>query len=474
MTRSDRSAGSRRQPKRVREGLHKIVFSEDTIVALSTPIGRSGIGVIRVSGSGAEGIADRFLKPSRPLIHRQAVVGRWETPSGVLVDEVIVVLHRGPHSYTGEDVLEINAHGNPIILNQIVCLIQAAGARAATPGEFTLRAVGNGKMDLIQAEAVRDFIEAQTDAQARTAMQQLAGSVSRRIAPVKEQLVGLIAHMEAGIDFAEDDVELPDIQLTAERLMHLRSELESLQETYSYGRLLNAGVRIVIAGRPNVGKSSLFNRLVAADRAIVTDIPGTTRDVVTESAELDGIPLRFFDTAGIRESADQVERIGVRRTIETLTEADLVLVVVDGSVPLSDEDRRVRKEIHSLPHLIVANKSDLKSSGDPNLEEWGPLWVSAKNGEGLEALREAMRGFLGSNRAEGLAESVLTSARQNDAVLRAMESLRAAASAAIAGTPHEMVLLDLYETLSSLNELTGETTTEDILGRIFSTFCIGK
>lgn len=458
----------------MREGLHKIVFSEDTIVALSTPIGRSGIGVIRVSGSLAESIADRFLKPSRTLAHRQAVVGRWETPAGALVDEVIAVLHKEPHSYTGEDVLEISAHGNPVILNQIVCMIQSAGARAATAGEFTLRAVGHGKMDLIQAEAVRDFIEAQTDAQARTALQQLGGAVSKRIAPVKEQLVGLIAHLEAGIDFAEDDVELPESRQTADQLIHLRLILESLQETYSYGKLLVTGVRIVIAGRPNVGKSSLFNRLVSADRAIVTDIPGTTRDVVSESADLDGIPLRFFDTAGIRDSTDQVERIGVTRTIETLTEADLALLVVDGSEPLSDEDRRVHREIQSLPYLVVANKSDLKSSGDPNLEELRPLWISAKNGEGLDVLREAIRDFLGSSRAEGLAESVLTSARQNDAALRAIASLRAGESAVIAGTPHEMVLLDLYEALASLNELTGETTTEDILERIFSTFCIGK
>ena len=391
-----------------------------------------------------------------------------------MVDEVIAVLHREPHSYTGENVLEISAHGNPIILNQIVGMIQAAGARAATPGEFTLRAVGHGKMDLIQAEAVRDFIEAQTDAQARTALQQLAGAVSKRITPVKEQLVGLIAHLEAGIDFAEDDVELPDMRQAADRLLHMRLALESLQGTYSYGRLLNTGIRIVITGRPNVGKSSLFNRLVAADRAIVTDIPGTTRDVVSESADLDGIPLRYFDTAGIRESTDPVERIGVTRTIETLTEADLALVVVDGSAPLSEEDRRVRRQIQDLPHLVLANKLDLRLTVDPNLEEWRPLWISAKNGDGLDALREGIREFLGSNRAEGLAESVLTSSRQNDAVLRAIASLRAGENAVIAGTPHEMVLLNLYEGLASLNELTGETTTEDILGHIFSTFCIGK
>jgi tRNA modification GTPase len=458
----------------VREGLHKIVSAEDTIVALSTPWGRSGIGVIRVSGPQAERIGSCFIRASSPLGHRQAVVGRWENPNGELVDEIVAVFHRAPHSYTGEDLLEISAHGNPFVLNKIICMVQSVGARAASPGEFTLRAVAHGKMDLIQAEAVRDFIEAQTDAQARTALKQLEGAVSKQIAPVKETLVNVIAHLEAGIDFAEDDVELPDNKRMADRIAHLRMELERLEESYAYGKLLGAGVRIVIVGKPNVGKSSLFNRLVEANRAIVTDIPGTTRDVLSESATLDGIPLRFFDTAGVRETADRVESMGVARTLEALTDADLTLLVVDGSLPLSDEDHRVRQKLLSIPYLVVANKADLISHDDVRLQEWKPVRVSAKTGEGLVHLREAIRDFLGSNRAEGIGESVLTSARQSESVLRAIASLRAGESALAGGTPHEMVLLDLYAGLQALNELTGEITTEDILGRIFSTFCIGK
>jgi tRNA modification GTPase len=348
-------------------------------------------------------------------------------------------------------------------------MAQTAGARIANPGEFTLRAVAHGKMDLIQAEAVRNFIDAQTDLQARVALQQMSGALSKKLSPLKSELVDLIAHLEAGIDFAEDDVEIPAAGPMAQRVSQVRAALEKLRESYSYGKMLNVGIRVVLAGRPNVGKSSLFNRLVAADRAIVTDVPGTTRDVVSEAANLDGIPIVFFDTAGVRETTDQVESIGVTRTIETLSEADLALFVVDGSAPLGEEDRRVGETIRDIPHLVVANKCDLgRASSDSSLP------VSAKTGEGLAALRNAIRDFAGGNRGESAGESVLTSARQNEAVLRAIAALQAGETALRAGTPHEMALLDLYAGLSALNELTGETTTEDILGRIFSTFCIGK
>lgn len=456
----------------MREGLQKVLSSDDTIVAISTPVGRSGIGVVRLSGSQAASIGNQFLKLKGSLDHQRAVVGQWQGPNGDVVDDVVVVFFQAPHSYTGEDVLEISAHGNPFILNRIVGMAQSAGARIANPGEFTLRAVAHGKMDLIQAEAVRDFIDAQTDLQARTALRQISGAVSKKITPVKEDLVDLVAHLEAGIDFAEDDVEVPDGGATAQRVGQLRVALETLQQTYSYGRLLNAGVRVVIAGKPNVGKSSLFNRLVASDRAIVTEVPGTTRDVVSESATLDGIPMQFFDTAGVRETVDQVERIGVERTLETLTEADLALLVVDGASVLTGEDERVRETVRDLPHLVIANKCDLGRNAE--LKGLHPVYVSAKTGEGLDSLRDAIRGVLGDKRSEGLAESVLTSARQNEAVLRAIACLGAGEAALRAATPHEMALLDLYGALAALNELTGEITTEDILGRIFSTFCIGK
>ena len=458
----------------MREGLHKISASEDTIVALSTPMGRSGIGVIRVSGSLAAQLAGRFFTGPSPLLHSRAVVGSWRDANDAIIDQVVAVLYQGPRSYTGEDVLEISAHGNPLILQQIISTIQASGARAAAPGEFTLRAVANGKMDLIQAEAVRDFIEAQTDTQARAALRQMEGALSKRIRPIKEELIGLIAHTEAGIDFAEDDVELPDVSKMAGQVNSLRTMLSQLQQTYSYGRLLNVGVRLVIAGKPNVGKSSLFNRLVEADRAIVTDVPGTTRDILIESASLDGIPLKVFDTAGVRETGDEVEKIGVSRALETATDGDLLLFVVDGSTGFDDADRSAWERVRRLPHLIVANKADLAWSQDPDLESMRPIHVSARTGSGLEDLRRAIKDFLGHARSEDFAESILTSARQNESVVRAIAHLTASETALIENIPLEMVLLDMYQGLTCLNELTGETTTEDILGRIFSTFCIGK
>jgi tRNA modification GTPase len=458
----------------VREGLHKISSSDDTIVALSTPMGRSALGVVRVSGPLASTIGQQFLRGGNLSNARQAVVGTWQDSNGIVIDEVVVTFYKAPQSYTGEDVLEVSAHGNPLVLQQIICMVQSAGARLARPGEFTLRAVTHGKMDLIQAEAIRDFIEAQTTVQARTAMRQLGGALSRKIRPVKDALIGLIAHLEAGIDFAEDDVESPDSHRSVAELGALKKALNDLQETYAYGRLLNAGVRIVILGKPNVGKSSLFNRLVDADRAIVTDLPGTTRDVITESTSLDGIPIKVFDTAGLRETGDVVERLGVVRALETIADADFILFVVDGSLPIDSADRAAWEKIREYPHIVVANKADLTAADDPELEGLPPIRASARTGQGLGELRAAIRDALGHGHSEELADSVLTTTRQNDAVVCAIANLERAETALTERTPHEMVLLDLYESLGCLNELTGETTTEDILGRIFSTFCIGK
>jgi tRNA modification GTPase len=352
--------------------------------------------------------------------------------------------------------------------------VQGPNIRIAAPGEYTLRAVMNGKMDLIQAEAVRDFVEAQTVAQARTAFMQLGGTLSRAIGPIKDELIDVIAVMEAGIDFADDDVSPPDNPTLELRLNHVDRELSRLQNTFVYGKLMVTGLGVAIVGKPNVGKSSLFNRLTDSDRAIVTEIPGTTRDVLIEARSLDGIPVRFFDTAGLHEATDRVERIGVNRSIETLHDADLVLAVVDGSIQLDSEDGLVLRQLVGVPHIVVVNKSDLPPTIDlEDLPESTVLRVSAKTGEGVTALREAIRiRFAGSS--EALSESILTSSRQNEAVLKAISALRTACGALRSDVPHEMVLLNLYESLSALNELTGEVAADDILGRIFSTFCVGK
>ena len=458
----------------MREGLQKVVPTDDTIVAIATPLGRSGIGVVRISGAQSELIAARLFKAQTSLVHRQSTAGRWIDANGNVIDEVVATLFKAPYTYTGEDILEISAHGNPLILNRITGTVLDLGIRMATAGEFTFRAVMNGKMDLIQAEAVRSFIDAQTDEQARTALLQMGGALSKRLRPAKEKLVDIIAQLEAGIDFADDDVPPPNAAAIVAEILQVHEALKELQESYSYGRILSSGLRLAIVGKPNVGKSSLFNRFVGADRAIVTNIPGTTRDVVSESASLDGVPLRFFDTAGLRETDEPVERIGVERTVETLSEADLVLFVLDGSTGIDDLDRSIQSRIEKTAHIAIINKCDLPETSAVVLPaETRVIRVSAKTGEGFQHLQNAIRLFLGV-KPEGVSNAIMTSARQFESISAANHALDKGRVSLLEGTPHEMVLLDAYEALSHLNELTGEVVTEDILGRIFSTFCVGK
>jgi tRNA modification GTPase len=456
----------------MREGLQKVVPTDDTIVAIATPLGRSGIGVVRISGDQAESIAACLFQAQTSLTHRQSTPGQWTDSKGNAVDEVVATLFKAPNTYTGEDILEISAHGNPLILTQIVGTVLEMGTRLATAGEFTLRAVMNGKMDLIQAEAVRSFIDAQTDEQARTALLQLGGALSKRLFPAKEKLVDIIAQLEAGIDFADDDVPPPKAAVVAAEILQVRETLKELQESYTYGRILSNGLRLAIVGKPNVGKSSVFNRFVGADRAIVTNVPGTTRDVVSESVNLGGIPLMFFDTAGLRETDELVERIGVERTVETLSIADLVLFVLDGSSAIDDLDRNILSRIEKTAHIKIINKCDLPQVAVLP-EHSTAIRVSAKTGEGFQDLEDAIRNFLGI-KPEGASGAVMTSNRQFECISAAIRALDKGCISLLEGTPHEMVLLDAYEALSHLNELTGEVVTEDILGRIFSTFCVGK
>jgi len=461
----------------MREGLHKILSDDETIVAISTPLGHGGIGVVRISGGECRKIARQLFRSPRSsrLEHRTAEVGSWLGRNGTEIDAVVVTLFHGPRSYTGEDVLEISAHGNPVVLREIVETIRLAGARLAGPGEFTLRAVAHGKMDLAQAEAVREFIEAQTELQAKTALRQIEGSLAKRIHPIKQKLVDVVAHLEAGIDFAEDDADVPANAASIDSISPLRTQLESLKESFGYGKILALGFRLAILGKPNVGKSSLFNRLVAADRAIVTDVPGTTRDVVTETVNLGGIPLRLADTAGIRDTIDAVESIGVTRTLETASDADLALIVLDGSAPLDADDRRALESGGRIPHVVVINKNDLPLNIDLDaLNGKHRVSVSATTGQGLEELQSILGAFLLSRKPDVTDDLILTNARQYEAVVAAVAALAAAEEALAKQVPHEMVLLDLYRALTALNELTGEVVTEDILDRIFSTFCIGK
>jgi tRNA modification GTPase len=405
------------------------------------------------------------------LVSRRVSKGQCLDEEGIPIDEVLATLFKSPHSYTGEDMLELSAHGNPLTLQRIVVTVCAAGARLATPGEFTMRAVLNGKMDLLQAEAVRSFVDAQTAFQARSAMLQMGGALSNRLTPAKDKLVDIIARLEAGIDFAEDDISVPNSHDIAVEVDRVRCRLAEIQSTYAVGRALFHGVRITITGKPNVGKSSLFNQFVGLDRAIVTEIPGTTRDVLSETISMDGIPLRFSDTAGIRQATDTVERIGIQKTMEEASEADVVLIVLDASSPLDSEDNDILARFSATTHIVVLNKCDLNNCQPTTTTN--AVMISALTGSGMEDLRNAIRQRVNCEVME-LSNGVLSTARQADTISKGIEALNKACTALENGLPHEMVLLDIYDALRELNELTGEVLTDDILGRIFSTFCVGK
>ncbi|MFZ0630756.1 MAG: tRNA uridine-5-carboxymethylaminomethyl(34) synthesis GTPase MnmE [Acidobacteriaceae bacterium] len=450
-------------------------IAQETIVAISTPPGRGGIGIVRLSGPQALAIAQSLVRPRYPLEHTRARFAIIPDPeTGEPIDEAIISYFERPHSYTGEDLVEIAAHGSPVVLEMLVRLALRAGARLARPGEFTERAFLAGRIDLTQAEAVRDLIEAQTLYQARIAAEQMGGALSRRVHPAKQKLVELIALLEAGIDFAEDDVEITPNQEIVTRIDTIAGELAPLARSFEHGRLVHAGLRLAIVGRPNVGKSSLFNRLLERERAIVTASPGTTRDLVTERLSIAGIPVELVDTAGLREANDEAEALGILKTRETLAEADIVIVVLDASVPLRQDEQELIASLIGRHALVVRNKSDLDPGTDvaPDLP-LPAVATSALTGEGLPALRDALADQV-RNPAGESESGLLTSIRHFEAVQGALASLDAARASIPASIPHEMLLLDLYTALRHLDSLTGETTADDILNRIFSTFCIGK
>ncbi|MGA7909165.1 MAG: tRNA uridine-5-carboxymethylaminomethyl(34) synthesis GTPase MnmE [Candidatus Sulfotelmatobacter sp.] len=488
---------------------------DDTIVAIATPPGRGGIGVIRLAGPWAREIAAPMLRLKHNIEPGHAIFGELIDPCGAgaharlttsendsadggtssksakragvpaphepspasqRIDEVVVTYFAKPHSYTTDDIIEISAHGSPVVLRHIVELCVSAGARLAEPGEFTMRAFLNGRIDLTQAEAVRDLIEAQTLYQAKVAAQQLEGAVSRQLQPVKQKLVELIALLEAGIDFAEDDVSvLPDATII-QRIDSVRAPLEQLAASFAYGKIVHEGLTLAIVGRPNVGKSSLFNRLVEQERAIVTAAPGTTRDLVTETVSLDGIPIKLVDTAGIRHALDEAESIGIRKSMEALADADLVLVVLDASQPVTSEDDELLRQATSRPTLVVGNKCDL-ASRDERPAANGRLAMiptSALTGEGISRLRAEILRQVGGEAGAQAQTGFLTNVRHQGLVRDSLAALDAATQAVAGKVPHEMVLLDLYNGLRPLDAITGATTTDDILNLIFSTFCIGK
>ena len=442
----------------------------DTIAAVSTPPGRGGIGIVRLSGPEAAGIAAQLVSLRQPLEHARARLADVLDEDAGRIDEALVTWFGGPNSYTAEDLVEIAAHGSPVVLDLLLRRALELGARLAEPGEFTQRAFLAGRLDLTQAEAVRDLIEAQTLTQAR----QAASQMSRRVAPPKLALVELIALLEAGIDFAEDDVDVAAEGDIARRIGELRTPLEALEASFARGRIVHDGLTLAIVGRPNAGKSSLFNRLVERERAIVTATPGTTRDLVTDRISLEGIPLELIDTAGLREGLEEAEQMGIARSREAMADAALVLVVLDATEALNDEEHRLLEAVKGRPAVVVVNKCDLAGRNGVAAAVDGAdvLRTSALTGKGIAELRERILALAtGGAAAE---PGMLTSLRHHQAITTALAALEDAARANADGIPHEMILLDLYRGLWALDSLTGQTTSDDILNLIFSTFCIGK
>lgn len=451
----------------------------DTIVALSTPSGRSGIGVIRLSGPDALSHARTLLdeRNYNPDPNRVALKSIRDLATGEVLDRALVTFFKSPHSYTGEDVLELSCHGSPPLLLHILDALLSMGARTADPGEFTMRALANGRLNLTQAEAVRDLIDARTNAAVRLAARQLGGELSSRLQPIKSSLLEIIVPLESSLEFVEDDLPLDLSNSIAERLSNLANRVESLAETFKHGRLLKEGLKVALVGRPNVGKSSVFNMLVSSDRAIVTDIPGTTRDTISEVVNIKNVPVHLTDTAGVRESPDEIERMGIERTRRAIVDSDLIIVVLDGTQPLTVEDEQVLSDASVGRHIVVQNKCDLMNlsihEGESFRDISSCVVISAKTGHGFESLCNAiLEPFAANDTYEN--SFVITSARHYDLLRRTADSIRSSELLLQQRASEEIILVGLYEALRFLGEITGETTPDDVLSQIFSTFCIGK
>ena len=453
---------------------------DDTIVAIATPAGRGGIGVVRISGPHAPTIARVLLEHEPELQPRTATFTRLTNARGAggegtdprLSDEVVATFFPAPRSYTGQDVVEVSAHGSPVVLRAIVCRAVAAGARLARPGEFTLRAFLNGKRDLIQAEAVGDLIAAATPLQAQVAFDQLDGTLTRRIAAIDAPLFDLIARLEASLDFPDEGYHFIDPCDTQRQLQRSIGAIDALLADAACGRMIREGATVVIAGRPNVGKSSLFNRLVGTDRAIVNATPGTTRDLITEPLDLCGVAVTLVDTAGSRDALDAIEQEGVDRGSRAAAGADLVIVLLDASEPLTRDDERLLERTTGLRRLVIENKCDCaRAIGVVEIPV--DLRIAAATGEGIDSVRRAIANALTGE--EPLRDTIaISNARHIGLLTAARDDLRRACAAAGDRTPEEFLLTDLQAARSKLDEIVGVRTSDDVLTHIFERFCIGK
>lgn len=459
------------------------MFIDDTIAAIATAPGEGGIGIIRISGERSLSVAEEIFRSmsgklikdykTRTLVYGNIVDG------DKVIDEVLVAYMKGPNSYTAEDVIEINCHGGFISVKKILELILSKDVRLAEQGEFTKRAFLNGRIDLSQAEAIIDVIKAKTDMAHEVAQNQLEGSLSNKIKDLRMKVTEVLAHLEVAIDFSEEDVEEITYQTLEEKARELKNEIKKLYDTAESGKILRDGLKTVIVGKPNVGKSSLLNSILGENRAIVTDIPGTTRDVIEEFVNIKGIPLKIVDTAGIRETEDVVEKIGVEKSKESFNSADLVIMVLDSSRQLSDEDLEILANLENKKTIVLLNKTDLEQKIEEDkirqyVDNNSIIRISALKHEGIEEIHDKIESMVYKGSIKNTSSLVITNSRHKDALLRAYESINDAISAIEQNLPYDFIEVDFKNIWDYLGYINGDTVKEDLLDTIFSNFCIGK
>ncbi len=452
----------------------------ETIAAISTAEGQGGVGIVRISGPDALRVGLKLFRTREGVRERYFHLGEIAAPDGSLIDRGFLVYMKGPRSYTGEDVVELHCHGGPLILRQVLSAAIGSGARTAEPGEFTKRAFLSGKLDLSQAEAVADIIRAQTGTALSSAQERLGGSFSKKVILIKTPIVEMLARVEAELDFSEEEIDATHAQALEEALKAASSAIERMLDTFDEGRAIREGVRVLILGRPNAGKSSLLNVLLEDERAIVTEEPGTTRDVIEEVLSIRGIPVRLMDTAGLRDARDEAEAIGIRMAREKANHAGLILYMVDLSGAF-DEDLAFLKELGEKKIIVVGNKKDLPGADESMVSDlFAPLpfaAISALKEEGIDGLKDLIFSLIAGHDRLALAASpgeLVASVRHRDCLVKSREALARALAALSGGLPRELLAADMRASIDALGEITGETTTEDILDVIFSTFCIGK
>jgi tRNA modification GTPase len=462
------------------------MFLDDTIAAIATPIGEGGLAVIRLSGKDAFAVADKIFSPAGKSSVKPSAAATHTIHYGKIfrdgnvIDEVLLAVLRAPRTFTREDTVEISCHGGILPAKLVLDTALAAGARLAEPGEFTKRAFLNGRIDLAQAEAVADLIHSRTELALAAANEQIAGKLSQKINVVRDDLMHALAHIEAHIDFPEEDIAPDTKDKLLERLEAGIVFMDELLRTANEGQILRRGIRAAIVGRPNAGKSSLLNQLLGRERAIVSHIPGTTRDTIEETANIRGIPVVFIDTAGLREAHDEIEREGIRRSRETLAQAELILHVLDASEPLTDADKNYLAEFADKKRILVSNKNDLPRQLDLSAafeirnSKFEITEVCCTSGQGIESLKDAIKHLVWSGKVSAEMSQVTINSRHQDALNRARFSARAAADALRDDFSLELVAMDLHIAANAVGEVVGKTTTEDLLDKIFSSFCLGK